>query len=137
MLAIALNNLGEVYFGLGDVRAAEECFIEARDICREIGGHNAEGHALHNLGQVYQSQRRLDEAVTSYEEARRQHRASGELWGEAVTLKHLGEVQAETGDTGQGGASLSQALRIFEQIGNEAEADETAALLAALAPGEP
>jgi DNA-binding SARP family transcriptional activator/tetratricopeptide (TPR) repeat protein len=137
MLAIALNNLGEVYFGLGDVQAAEECFIEARDICREIGGHNAEGHALHNLGQVYQSQRRLDEAVTSYEEARRQHRASGELWGEAVTLKHLGEVQAETGDTGQGGASLSQALRIFEQIGNQSEADETAALLAALAAGEP
>jgi DNA-binding SARP family transcriptional activator len=137
MLAIALNNLGEVYFGLGDVQPAEACFIEARDICREIGGHNAEGHALHNLGQVYQSQRRLDEAVASYEEARRKHRASGDLWGEAVTLKHLGEVQAETGDTGPGRASLSRALKIFEQIGNQAEADETAALLAALATGEP
>jgi tetratricopeptide (TPR) repeat protein len=135
MLAIALNNLGEVYFGLGNLRAAEECYTEARDICHEIGGH-AEGHALHNLGQVYQSQHRLDEAVASYEDARRKHRASGELWGEAMTLKHLGEVHAETGDPGKSRASLSEALRIFEQIGDHAEAAETAALIASLASGQ-
>jgi DNA-binding SARP family transcriptional activator/tetratricopeptide (TPR) repeat protein len=136
MLAIALNNLGEAYFGLGDLRAAEESYIEARDICREIGG-NAEGHALHNLGQVYQSLRRLDEAVTSYEDARRKHRASGDLWGEAMTLMHLGEVHAETGDPGKARTLLAEALRIFKQIGDESGAAETAGLLASLAAGKP
>ncbi|HEX7160164.1 MAG TPA: BTAD domain-containing putative transcriptional regulator [Trebonia sp.] len=136
MLAVALNNLGEVYFGLGDLHAAEECYLEARDICREIGGH-VEGHVLHNLGQVHQVLHRLDEAVASYEEARRKHRASGELWGEAMTLKHLGEVHAETGQPGQARASLSEALRIFEQIGDQVEAAETAALLASPAAAEP
>ena len=43
--SVALNNLGEVYFGLGDLDAAAECYLQALDIGREIGGH-AEGHAL-------------------------------------------------------------------------------------------
>jgi DNA-binding SARP family transcriptional activator len=135
MFAVALNNLGEVYFGLGDLRKAEECYIEARDTGRETGG-NAEAHALHNLGQVYQSLHRMDEAVASYEDARRKHRANGERWGEAMTLKHLGEVHAETGEPGKARTALSAALRIFEQIGNQAEAAETAALLASLAARE-
>ena len=37
--SVALNNLGEVYFALGDLDAAEECYVQARDICREIGGY--------------------------------------------------------------------------------------------------
>jgi tetratricopeptide (TPR) repeat protein len=135
MLAVALNNLGEVYFRLGQVRAAEQCFLEACDICREIGG-SAEGHALHNLGQVYQVLHRPVDAVASFEAALRKHRAAGELWGEAVTLKHLGEVHAAAGDPDRARATLSRALRIFEQIGDQAEAAETAVLLAAL-PGQP
>jgi DNA-binding SARP family transcriptional activator len=133
MRAAALNNLGEVYLGLGDLGAAEECYIQARDICRVIGGH-VEGHTLHNLGRVYQFQHRFDEAVASYQEARRKHRASGALFGEATTLKHLGEVHAETGDLDEARTSLTEALRIFEQIGDQVEAAETAALLARPAP---
>jgi DNA-binding SARP family transcriptional activator len=135
MLAVALNNLGEVYFGLGDLPAAEESYIEARDICQVIGGH-VEGHALHNLGQVYQALHRPGEAVASFEEARGKHRASGELFGEAMTLKHLGEVHAEIGNPGDARASLAEALRIFEQIGDQAEAAETAALLVSLVAGQ-
>ena len=131
MLAVALNNLGEVYFRLGEIGAAEQCYIEACDICRDIGG-NAEGHALHNLGQVYQVLHRPDDAVASFEAALRKHRAAGELYGEAMTLKHLGEVHAATGHPDRARASLSRALRIFEQIGDQTEAAETAALLAAL-----
>ncbi|MGH3279947.1 MAG: tetratricopeptide repeat protein, partial [Trebonia sp.] len=132
MRAVALNNLGEVYRGLGDWDAAKECYIEARDICRQIGGGHVEGHALNNLGDVYRLQRRLGDAVASYEEARRKHRASGALFGEATTLKHLGEVHAETGEPGNARTSLAAALRIFEQIGDQVEVAETSALLISL-----
>jgi tetratricopeptide (TPR) repeat protein len=131
MLAVALNNLGEVYFQRGEIGAAEQCYLEACDICRDIGG-NAEGHALHNLGQVYQVLHRPDDAVANFEAALRKHRAAGELYGEGVTLKHLGEVHAVTGHPDRARASLSRALRIFEQIGDQSEAAETSALLAAL-----
>jgi len=132
--AVALNNLGEVYFGLDDLASAEECYVEARDICREIGGH-VEGHALNNLGRVYHHLHRHDEAVASLEEALAKHRSAGAVFGEAITLKHLGEVYADIGDLGKAGASLTGALHIFERIGEHAEATEVAELLAPLAGG--
>jgi DNA-binding SARP family transcriptional activator len=130
--ATAVNNLGDVYFELGDLRSAEECYLEARDICREIGGH-VEGHVLQNLGSLYRHLHRLDDAIASFEDAVRKHQANGLLYGEAITLKYLGEAYAETGGSGRARECAAAALRIFEQIGEQAEATETASLLAALA----
>ena len=133
--AVALNNLGEVYFGLEDMEAAEKCYLQARDICREMAGGHVEGYALDNLGRVYHSQHRFEDAVACYEEARRKHRAAGLLHGEAIALKHLGEARAETGDLGNARIILADALRIFDQIGNQMETNEIVALLASLATG--
>jgi len=128
---VALNNLGEVYFGLGDLDAAMKCYIEARDIGREIGGH-AEGHALNNLGLVFLRLHRLDEAVASFTDALSKHRAAGVLVGEAWTLLHLGEAQQQTGALAAARTSLTSAISIFEQIGDQAGMAETASLLASL-----
>jgi DNA-binding SARP family transcriptional activator len=136
MRAVALNNLGEVHRGLGDLDAAIGCYIQARDISREMGGGHVEGWALHNLGEVYQLQSRFDDAVTSFEEALRRHRAAGHLAGEALTLRRLGEVYAENGDAPKARTSLAEALRIYQQIGHQTEAVETGVLLAALVAGQ-
>jgi len=129
--SVALNNLGEVYFGLNDLDAAAECYQEALHIGREIGGH-AEGHALANLGRVYLRQHRLDEAIARSQESLSRHRVSGDRGGEAFALMILGAAQAETGSRTEARASLTEALRIFEQIGDEQQGAETAALLASL-----
>jgi DNA-binding SARP family transcriptional activator len=133
--SVALNNLGEVYLGLGDLDAAAKCYLHALDIGREIGGY-AEGYPLTNLGGVYVRQGRFDEAIFSFEEALPKLRASGALDGEAWALRGLGEARAETGDRADATASLSAALRIFEQIGLQEQATETAALLASLSTGD-
>ena len=132
--ATALNNLGDVHFQLGDLRSAEECYIEARDICRETGGH-VEGHVLQNLGSLYQRLHRQGDAIVSFEEALVKHRAAGSLFGEAITLRYLGEAYLEKGDRGKARDCLAAAVRIFEQIGDQAEAAETASLLASLDGG--
>jgi DNA-binding SARP family transcriptional activator len=129
--SVALNNLGEVYFGLDDLDAAAECYLQALDIGREIGGH-AEGHALANLGRVYLRQHRLDEAIARLAEALSRHRASGDRGGEAFALMILGAAQAETSSWTDARASLTEALRIFEHIGDQEGAAETAGLLASL-----
>ena len=129
--SVALNNLGEVYFGLGDLDAAAECYIQARDICREIGGY-VEGHTLHNLGRVFLRLHRLDEAIASFTDALSKHRAAGLLDGEAWTLRDLAEARAEAGDMTEARASLAAANRIFEQIGDRAGAAGTASLLVSL-----
>ena len=133
-LGVSVNNLGDVYFGLGDLDAAAECYAEAREIFREIGGYG-EGHALHNLGRVFLRQRRLDDAVTNCTEAVRKHRAAGDLAGEAIAFKHLGEAYELTGNTEQARAAWTTALAIFEEIGDHAQAAEvTGALAAGLHP---
>ncbi len=133
--SVALNNLGEVYFELGDLDAAAECYLQALRIDREIGGH-VEGHALHNLGHVYLRQHRLSEAIARFREALSRHRAVGSLGGEAATLMHLGEAQVESGDEVGARTSLTGALRIFTQIGDQQQAAETSALLKSLPNGQ-
>jgi tetratricopeptide (TPR) repeat protein len=127
----ALNNLGEVYFELGDLDAAAECYLQALEISREFSAL-AEGFALFNLGRVYMRQRRVDEAIARFEEALPKQRASGALDGEALVLQGLGAAQAVTGRRADARSSLTEALRIFEQIGYQEETAETAALLAEL-----
>jgi DNA-binding SARP family transcriptional activator/tetratricopeptide (TPR) repeat protein len=132
--SVALNNLGEVYRGLGELDAAAECYLQALDIGREIGGH-VEGHALNGLGLVYMRQQRFNEAVARLGEAVFRHRTSGDRGGEAWALLGLGAAQAETGSRTEARASLTEALRIFQQIGNQEQAAETGALLASLSAG--
>jgi tetratricopeptide (TPR) repeat protein len=133
--SVALNTLGDVYFELDDLDAAAECYLQAIDIGREFGGH-AEGFALLNLGVVYMRQGRLDEAIARFEEALAKHRASGALDGEAWTLKSLGAARAEIGSRSDARSSLTAALSIFEQIGSQEQAAETAALLSSLSSGD-
>jgi tetratricopeptide (TPR) repeat protein len=83
-----------------------------------------EGHALHNLGIVYMRRHRLGEAIATLEEAVSRHRASGDRGGQAWALRSLGTVLAETGNPAEATASLTEALRIFEQIGDQVEATD-------------
>jgi tetratricopeptide (TPR) repeat protein len=128
-LAIALNNLGEVHLGLGELDSAAECYRESRDIYREIGGYGL-GHALGNLGRVYLAQRRIDDANECFTEAVRVHQRSGDLVGEATAIKNLGHMHASTGDIAAARAAWSSALAIFEQINESVEAADVIAALA-------
>jgi len=127
----ALNNLGEVYFGLGNLDAAAECYAEASEQYREAGGYLL-GHAVNNLGRVYLRLHRLDEALASLTEAVRLHRATGDSFGEAEALKHLGMVHEATGNVTGARESLTGALAMYEKIGERAEAAEVTAALASL-----
>jgi DNA-binding SARP family transcriptional activator/tetratricopeptide (TPR) repeat protein len=128
LLGVAINNLGFVYYGLGDLDSAAKCFEESRDM-----GGQAEGYALDNLGCVYRDLRRPDDAIASFGESVLKHRASGDLRAEARALKNLGEVRREIGSTAAAREALARAVEIFEQVADQPEAAETASLLASLA----
>jgi DNA-binding SARP family transcriptional activator len=128
LLSVAMNNLGDLYYGLGDLDSAAKCFAESRD----MGGH-AEGFALDGLGCVYRDLGRPDDAIASFEESVLKHRASGGLRAEARALKHLGEVRREIGSTAAAREALTRAVEIFEQVADQPEATETASLLASMA----
>jgi tetratricopeptide (TPR) repeat protein len=128
ILGVAINNLGDLYYELGDLDSAAKCFAESRDM-----GGQAEGYALDNLGCVYRDLRRPDDAIASFGESVLKHRASGQLRAEARALKHLGEVRRQIGRTASAREALTRAVEIFEQVADQPEATETASLLASLA----
>jgi DNA-binding SARP family transcriptional activator/tetratricopeptide (TPR) repeat protein len=135
MRGVALNNLGEVYWELGDSDAAAECYAQARDIYHEVGGHT-EGHVLHNLARVYLHLGRIDDAIAALRDAMPQHRLYGDLVGEATALKHLGQAYERTGDVARAQESWTAALEIFERIGEAPEAAGVAAALSAVSSGK-
>jgi DNA-binding SARP family transcriptional activator/tetratricopeptide (TPR) repeat protein len=134
VLGIALNNLGEVYWELGDPDSAAERYSEARDIFHELGGQG-EGHALHNLARVYLHLGRTDEAIACLMDALPRHRSLGDLVGEATALRYVGLAQEKIGDVAAARTSWTAALAIFEQIGEKGESAEVSAALASLSPG--
>jgi DNA-binding SARP family transcriptional activator len=132
--ATALNNLGEVYFGLDNLDAAVACYAKARDILSEPDAYDAYGAgiALENLGRAYLKLHRLDDAGASLTEAVRLHRVAGFLAGEATAFMLLGQMHRAAGKVAQARESWTQALVIFEQIDERAQAAEVTALLASL-----
>jgi tetratricopeptide (TPR) repeat protein len=128
LLGVALNNLGDLYYQLGDLDSAAKCFEESRD----MGGHS-EGYALDGLGSVYRDLGRPDDAISGFGESVLKHRASGDLRAEARALKHLGEVYHQIGRTPAAREALTRAVEMFEQVADQPEAKETASLLASLA----
>jgi DNA-binding SARP family transcriptional activator len=134
-LGIGLINLGEIYLDLGRLDEAAECFEQARDVWKGIGGYG-HGHALHNLGRIYTDLGRPDDAIAQLTEALRLHREAGDLVGQGVALKYLGQAYRESGQVAEARASWTAARAIFDQLGEQAEADDLAASLARL-PAEP
>jgi DNA-binding SARP family transcriptional activator len=134
-LGIGLINLGEIYLDLGRLDEAAECFEQARDVWKGIGGYG-HGHALHNLGRIYTDLGRPDDAIAQLTEALRLHREAGDLVGQGVALKYLGQAHRECGHMAEARQSWTAARAIFDQLGEVAEADEVAASLACL-PADP
>lgn len=122
-LGIGLNNHGEFCLELGRLDEAADCFAEALSIWREVGDYG-HGHVLHNLGRVYLESGCLDDAIASLTEAYRLHIASGDLRGQAIALKHLGLARHQVGRADQARESLTAALRLFEDLHEDTEAEE-------------
>jgi DNA-binding SARP family transcriptional activator len=130
-LGIGLLNLGEIYLDLGRLDEAADCFEQARDVWKGIGGYG-HGHAHHNLGRIYTDLGRPDDAIVELKEAVRLHRAAGDLVGQGVALKYLGQAHRECGQVAEARQSWTAARAIFDQLGERAEADEVAVSLASL-----
>jgi DNA-binding SARP family transcriptional activator len=133
-LGIGLINLGEIYLDLGRLAEAADCFEQARDVWKGIGGYG-HGHALHNLGRIYMDLGRPDDAIAELTEAVRLHREAGDLVGQGVALKYLGQAHRDCGHMAEARRSWTEARAIFDQLGEQAEADELAARLGSLPAG--
>jgi CHAT domain-containing protein/Tfp pilus assembly protein PilF len=116
--AQALNNIGEVYWSLGESQKALDKFNEALPIFQAVGDRRWEANSLNNIGLVYDSLGEKQKALDKYIEALPIWRAVGDHSGEANTLNNIGVVYNSLGEKQKALEKYNEALPIFQAVGD-------------------
>jgi DNA-binding SARP family transcriptional activator len=123
-VAIALNNVGEAYLGLGNVDDAISCLGEARKIFRDLSDARGEAITMMNLGAAYLELKQPDQGLDYLRQAVAIHHAGRDRRGEATALNRLGDAYTSNGYPTKAHESLTRARAIFEDLGDEAQATD-------------
>ncbi|MEM9162979.1 MAG: tetratricopeptide repeat protein, partial [Cyanobacteria bacterium P01_F01_bin.4] len=114
-----LNNLGGVYYTLGDLAQAQTFYQQALTLAQEIGNRASEGRILTNLGLIDRQAGHYDQAEQHYQAALEILTAIGDQASVSSTLNSLGVVYEALGQTDQALDSYQQGLAIAEEIGDQ------------------
>ncbi|MEL6136233.1 MAG: CHAT domain-containing protein [Cyanobacteria bacterium J06626_23] len=117
-LARTLNNLGGIYFQLGEPDRAQALYQEALEIAEALGDAAGQARRLRNLGLVYRQLGELARAEQVYQQAIGQLATVGDRASLASTYNSLGILQEQRGDYAQAGESYRQGLELARAVGN-------------------
>jgi DNA-binding SARP family transcriptional activator len=126
---ISLGLLGEAHRGLGRPSDAVRNFEQALVIFRELGDRDAEADSLSDLGEAYLRLDQVKDAVACLGDSLAIRRAIGDRYGQATTLRLLGRAWQGTGDREKSHEMLTEALRLFEGLGDDVQAGRVRAEL--------
>lgn len=129
---LALNNLAEVHYSLGNRQKALELFAQGLAIMQATGSKIGEAAMLSNIAAVYQDLGENDKALDYFARALPLRRAAGDKAGEAVTLSNIGYLYSHTGDNRKALDYFNQALEIARAAGNRAYQESVLNNLAAV-----
>ena len=113
-----INNIGGIYFYLGERRRALEKFNEALPIRNASGDRRGEAETLSNIGATYDSLGELQKALEMYSKALPILRAVGDRKVEAITHNNIGKVYWGLGETRKAMEKCNEALLIYRNIGD-------------------
>ncbi len=116
--AQTLNNIGAVYWSLGEMRKALEKYNEALTIYLAVGDRRGEAAALSNIGMVYWSLGEMQKALEKCNEALLLSQAVGDRRGEAQKLSNLGLVYWSLGEMQKALEKFNETLPIYQAVGD-------------------
>jgi tetratricopeptide (TPR) repeat protein len=118
--AVTLNDIGVLYWGLGEMQKALEKLNEALAIWRTVGDRNRVTETLNNIGVVYQSMGDMQKALEMHNEALPLRRAVGDRRGESAALNNIGRVYDEMEERQKALEKYNEALQINRAAGDRA-----------------
>jgi tetratricopeptide (TPR) repeat protein len=124
---VALVNLGDALLDLDRAEEALEYLQQARRTFAEVEAVDGAGYALWCLGRCYLSLGRDADAVDHLGQALTSHQISGNRQRQAATLRLLGRAQAHSGLAAEARESWTRAAKIFDDLGDSAQAAEVRA----------
>lgn len=119
---IALEVLGCARRQQGRAAEAIDPLQQALAIYRELDDQAPAADALSELGETYLRLGRAADAITCLRQSLGIQREIGDLHHQAVTLRRLGLAQREANEPGQAREQFTEALRLFEALGEAANA---------------
>jgi len=132
-LAVSMeNNIGNIYYLLGDYQRAEERWKLASQINQSIGNLDWEGNLLMNIGIFYADLQKPEQAIESYLKAENIFLSLGNHFSRGLLLINLGEVYLKICEYEKSVYTLNKAADIFSGIGNYEELAEALFMLSKL-----
>jgi tetratricopeptide (TPR) repeat protein len=119
LIASALNVVGGIARGAGDLDRARACFGECIALLQARGkDHVVLAGALSNLADMSIADGDLDEAHQLLTRSVEVERRLGDVGGLALSLSGLGNIQVDRGDPAGARPLLTEALDISRQVGD-------------------
>ncbi|HKY06203.1 MAG TPA: CHAT domain-containing tetratricopeptide repeat protein [Blastocatellia bacterium] len=122
MLALALNNIGDLYTFQGRYADALACFRKSVQIHESLGGTaDKKGMALllHNIGLVYKHQGRDDQALEHYHKSLKIREMINDTDGIAGSQNNIGVIYKSQGLYEQALESFQKSLKLFDALNNK------------------
>jgi CHAT domain-containing protein len=116
--ARTLNNMGEAYYALGDLKASLKMYTEALELWTATNDRRGLALAHLDLGYSYTDLGDLQEATEHYLQSLALWKEIGDHQGEALASTALGGIYSFLGDNQQALNSHKEALALFRVIGN-------------------
>lgn len=130
---LALGTVGCAYRELGQFGDAVAHFEQALAIFRDLGDLDSEADSLSDLGDTYLGMHQVDDAIARLQESLAIRRSIEDRAGQAATLQRLGNAHRVAGDLGLARGFLAEALRLSEDLGDDAKVAEIRAVLSEIA----
>jgi tetratricopeptide (TPR) repeat protein len=97
-VATVHNNLGQLAYLQGDIRAAIEMYRRSLSVCHQIGHRNMMATVFNNLGQAHQVSGDYRQAIAYFRQSLQVCREISDLRGIASTYDNLGMAYHQRGD---------------------------------------
>lgn len=113
-----LDELGSVYYDLGEGQKAQGYLTDALALFRLAGDQGGDAQTLNNLGRVYDDLGERQKALDYYNQALPLWQTVGDRDGEARTLNGIGVVYDELGDRLKALDYYNQSLQLRLTVGD-------------------
>lgn len=109
-----LGGIGDIYFELGDLEAAEQAYLQALNLSVAAKDEKIQGSVLISLGDLYAEQGKSSEALSVYTQALALGEKLADITNQLGALNSLSALHRQTGDQQQALVNAQRALKILE-----------------------
>ncbi len=111
-----LNDLGLIYYHLGELDKALEYFMKALEIGKEIGYKKIIAAIYLNIGNVYRIRGELDTAIEYYNKALKMSEELGHKYGMAISYLNIGNIYSMEWKFDRALEYYNKAIKIGKEI---------------------